>query len=91
MDNIFTLSSSKILVVFENESAMLEALANGVRPVSSFCSSLMKWNMEEWSFCRMVWLELSGIPPSAWFSSNMVKICSLWGKVLGFDDRTSRG
>ena len=46
--------------------------------------------MDAWSFSRVIWVEVSGLPPSACSSSNMKNIGNLWGSVIGFDERTIR-
>ena len=64
------------------------SLSGGVHPVSSFCFGLQRWNVEDWSFSRLVWVEIFGLPPSAWSSTNMIKIGKIWGISRGFDERT---
>ena len=40
---------------------------------------------------RPMWIEVVGLPPSAWSSTNLINIGNLWGKVRGFDERIVKG
>ena len=62
-----------------------------VHPVSSFCLGLIRWSLDAWSFSRLGWVEVFGLPPLAWSSTNLISIGKIWGKVRGFDERTVKG
>ena len=54
-DNVYRVIASvstKAMVVFDSEKAMLQALSEGVESVSSFCYSMKPWSLQEWSFSR---------------------------------------
>ena len=65
IDKVFTLSSTKAVIVFGSNEAMVKAISAGVDLVFSFCYSMKPWSSKEWCFSHYVWINLSGVPPFA--------------------------
>ncbi|CAO2834710.1 unnamed protein product [Amaranthus hypochondriacus] len=90
-----SMSPNKIIVFLENEEKVLEALDEN-SPFRKLFQFVRKWDHDEGSKERLVWLEITGIQPICWSHGNLMLIGNKWGRTVriqnvkhGFNSLTS--
>ncbi|XLT46723.1 hypothetical protein HN873_039327 [Arachis hypogaea] len=79
---ICELGRYKALLIFESTKSAEEALEGCGDGRWQFFHSMCRWNDQERSVRRRVWIECSGVPLHAWSEDTFRAIGSQWGEVV---------
>ncbi|XLR27614.1 hypothetical protein S83_055514, partial [Arachis hypogaea] len=79
---ICELGRYKALLIFESTKSVEEALEGCGDGRWQFFHSMCRWNDQERSVRRRVWIECSGVPLHAWSEDTFRAIGSQWGEVV---------
>ncbi|CAO2841488.1 unnamed protein product [Amaranthus hypochondriacus] len=79
-----SLSPCKIILFFDNENAMNDALGDGSQLWHIF-DDVRQWSEGESFNDRLVWIECFGLDPKCWSLDNIKTIGEKWGPVLYID------
>ncbi|CAO2841453.1 unnamed protein product [Amaranthus hypochondriacus] len=71
--SMFSLSPTKLLLIFENELDTTKALMEN-SPMWCLFDEVRQWTEGEWYSDRVVWIELFGLHPKCWSLENIRKI-----------------
>ena len=82
---VFSLSPTKILIVFDSKHEAEIVAAIGSEYWNVF-DDIRIWSEGEYFDNRIVWLECFGIHPKCWSEENVRKIGEKWGPVLSIDN-----
>ena len=86
VSGMYSLSPTKLLIVFECKENVYEAVSIGSSLWNIF-DDVRVWSEGEVFDDRLVWLECFGVHPRYWSEENMRKIGEKWGPVLSVDNR----
>ncbi|CAO2826296.1 unnamed protein product [Amaranthus hypochondriacus] len=76
-----SLSPSKILLFFDDDVSLLNAL-NESSPLCELFPDVRKWSEKECYSERFVWIECVGLNPKCWDYEPFSRIGSFWGEVV---------
>lgn len=79
-----SLSHSKLLLFFDNETELLKAL-DKTSALWKIFMEVRRWSEEEDYSERVTWIECFGIHPKCWSFENINAIGEKWGQVLHID------
>ena len=86
VSGMFSLSPTKILIVFDCKENVSDAVSIG-SPLWNIFDDVRKWSEGEVFDDRLVWLECFGVHPMYWSEENLRKIGEKWGPVISIDNR----
>ena len=86
VENIFSLSPTKLLIVFENENDA-EYAVNMESPLWNLFDDVRTWSEGESFDDRLVWIECVGIHPLCWSKENVKLIGEKWGPVIHTENK----
>lgn len=81
---MYSLSTTKLLFVFDSENHTTEALNDGSDYWAKF-NDVRQWSEGEFFGDQVVWLECFGLNPKCWSVSNITKIGEKWSPVLAVE------
>ncbi|CAO2827764.1 unnamed protein product [Amaranthus hypochondriacus] len=71
----------KIILFFENETALKEAIDDS-SPLRASFTVVRRWSKYEKYMDRITWIECVGFHPKCWSYDNFMKLGEKWGKTL---------
>ena len=83
---IFSLSPTKILIVFDSVDDAVNAVSENSVLYSVF-DDVRLWEEGESFDDRLIWIECFGIHPRCWSMENVRKIGEKWGPVLSIENK----
>ncbi|MED6146197.1 hypothetical protein PIB30_032356 [Stylosanthes scabra] len=87
LEEVTTLGSFKMILSFDDEPNMLEALHSSF--LLNHFSEIRRWSRWETNTTGKAWFEIIGIPPHAWNVDNVERIAAICGQVLEVDERAT--
>ena len=84
-ENVRTINPYKVLITFKSIEELEKAEQNGKEKLLTIVDDFRRWDIQEVSNVRRVWLECKGLPLHGWSNANVEKIGVIWGKVVQCD------